>query len=545
MTVLQDPENYESMKPKLNSAAIVGHTTASSVRLWVRAYKEGRWWLLLSERKLEEDSYTLSSKSPEAIKDEHDYVVALKHHQFDEKDGLTHCFTLDGLSPETRYYYYLVGPPDIDRRIELGGNHQHWFRTLPEDPVGLRFGFYSCHDPYSVKPSNEGAWENFREILDDRQAHFVIGGGDQIYCDTNTPSRIQDVWEWLKDNKQALIIKYSDANGALDESGLVKYFVKLYRTYYRVYWNFENVRAVYRRFPQYMIWDDHEIMDGWGSLNRQEREEKLARIFRDDNPEKDYDLVMLMFRAASQVYWEYQHSHNPSTTLNLDDLDGAQWDYGFEHGEFAFYALDLRGHHDCERDNYRLLGETQFKRFQSWITSRNISQKKAIFIISPVPVVHWNETMANTIDMGSVKDDFMDEWGHETNHEERNKFLDLLLKASHKNQLPIIILSGDVHCASAYRITHSSQYAKANLFNITSSAISRSPANSFATIAMQGSAKINGYDGEFEQLYTMAGKNNFALINAYYWDGELNVGAHLYRCGPESDGLLQKYIDLV
>ncbi|ALM52960.1 alkaline phosphatase D family protein [Halomonas huangheensis] len=545
MPVLQTPDNYESMKPKLNSAAIVGHTTASSVRLWVRTYKKGKWWLLLSKQKLEEDNYGLSGKTPEAIKDEHDYVVALDHHQFLDEEGLTHCFTVDGLAAETRYYYYLIGPQDIGRRVELGGDHQHWFRTLPKTPIGLRFGFYSCHDPYSVKPTNEGAWENFLEVLDDRRAHFVIGGGDQIYCDTNKASRIQDVWDWLKDNKQALLEEYTDDSGFLDEKGLVDYFVKLYRTYYRVYWHFENVRAVYRRFPQYMIWDDHEIMDGWGSLTKREREDKLARIFRDDDPEKDYQLVMLMFRAASKVYWEYQHSHNPPTTLDLENLDNAQWDYGFEHGEFAFYALDLRGHHDCELDEYRLLGKAQFDRFKRWMTSRKITRKKAVFIISPVPVVHWNEMMANTLDVGSVKDDFMDEWGHKTNHEERNKLLDVLLRTSDKHQLPIIILSGDVHCASAFRITHSTRYKKANLCNVTSSAISRAPALSLATIAMQRSARINGYDGNFEQIYTVAGKNNFALINADYWDGELTIGAHLYRCGPEGDDLHQKYIALV
>lgn len=545
MSILLDPDNYESVKPKINSMAIVGHTSCAEVKLWARAYKAGKWWMLVSEEKLKEDVYSLSGKSPEAIDKEHSYVVGLKNKVFREDEGLLACFNFDDLLPDKKYYYYLIGDETCERRVELGGDHKYCFRTLPEQMSSLRFGFYSCHDPYSFKPSSEGAWESFYDVLVDRKAHFVVGGGDQVYCDTNKETHIQDVWGWLKDNKKALIDKYSDASDKLDEKGLVEYFVKLYRTYYRVYWNFENLRAVYRRFPQYMIWDDHEIMDGWGSLTQNEREEKLARMLRDDEPEKDYQLVMLMFRAASQVYWEYQHSHNPSTKLNLENLDETQWDYGFEHGDFAFYALDLRGHHDCERDTYKLLGKAQFERFKAWMTSRKIASKKAVFIISPVPVVHWNEKVANIFDVGSVKDDFMDEWGHETNHDERKKFLDLLLKISDKHQIPIIILSGDVHCASAYRITHSSKYSKANLFNVTSSAISRSPAPSLATIAMQRSAKISGYDGEFEQLYTVAGKNNFALINADTWDGELTIGAHLYRCGSEGDDLHQKYINLV
>ncbi|GED21984.1 alkaline phosphatase D family protein [Halomonas halmophila] len=545
MPELLYPENYESMKPKVHSMAVVGHTTSSSVRLWARAYKSGKWWMLVSEKKLEESVYSLSNKNPEDIQKQHSYVVGLKSSQLYRENGLTCHFTFEGLESERKYYYYFIGPETCERRVELGSNHKHWFRTLPKEPSRLRFGFYSCHDPYSVKPPSEGAWESFREVLEDREAHFVIGGGDQVYCDTNDETRIQDVWSWLRDNKQALFEKYSDDSGMLDETRLVNYFSKLYRTYYRVYWNFENVRAVYRRFPQYMIWDDHEIMDGWGSLTQEEREEKLSKRFRDDNPERDYQLVMLMFRAASRVYWEFQHSHNPCTKIDLEDLGSCQWDYSFDHGDFAFYALDMRGHHDCERDSFRLLGEEQFSRFQNWIKSRKVAKKEAIFIISPVPIVHWNETVANTLDIGSVKDDFMDEWGHEDNHDERNKLLDLLLKFSDRHQVPVVVLSGDVHCASAFRISHSDRYKKASLFNVTSSAISRHPASSLSDFIMQGSANIAGYDGYYEKLYSVAGKNNFAFINAYSFEGELTVGASLYRSGPESDDLHQKYIPLV
>ncbi|MDL4861673.1 alkaline phosphatase D family protein [Halomonas elongata] len=545
MPELLRPENYEAMKPKVNSMAVVGHTTCSSVRLWARAYKSGKWWMLVSEEKIEESIYNLSGKSPEQIKNEHTYVIDVKSCQLYRKDGLTCCYTFEGLESERKYYYYFIGPDSCDRRVELGGDHQHWFRTLPKEPSRLRFGFYSCHDPYSVKPTNEGAWESFCEVLGDREAHFVIGGGDQVYCDTNDETHIQDVWSWLKDNKKALIEAYSDDYGRLDEAGLVEYFVKLYRTYYRVYWNFENLRAVYRRFPQYMIWDDHEIMDGWGSLKKEEREEKLSRRFRDDDAEKDYKLVMLMFRAASRVYWEYQHSHNPETKVDFDNLDACQWDYNFDHGDFAFYALDMRGHHDCEKNSFRLLGKDQFERFKSWVLSRGVAKKKAIFIVSPVPIVHWNETVANTLDIGSVKDDFMDEWGHETNFEERNQVLDLLLKFSDRHQVPVVVLSGDVHCASAFRISHSDKYKKARLFNVTSSAVSRHPASSLSDFIMQGSADISGYNGYFEKLYSVAGKNNFAFINAYSWDGDLTIGASLYRSGPESDDLHEKYIPLV
>lgn len=545
MSKLQSPDNYESLKCKLASAAIVGHTTSSTSKLWIRVYVGGYWQLVVSAEPLEDD--VLEAGEFDAGRG---HIIFNDKYNFTDSTDLTHCFQITGLKPDTRYFYYVVvdkSRTDVERRVELGGGHQYWFRTLPKSITSLVFGFYSCHDPFSVNPTSEGAWGQFNLVMEERKAHFTIGGGDQIYCDTNRKSRIEDVWEWLKKNKKDLLKAYTGSDGALNEAEIVEYFSKLYRTYYRIYWNFENVRSVFRRYPQYMIWDDHEIMDGWGSLTAAERKEKLSHLFQDDDHEANYQLVMLMFVAASRVYWEYQHCHNPDTNpntkpVNLSQLETYQWDYNVDHGAFGLFAMDLRGHHDCESNGYHLLGPAQFQRFEAWINSDAVKKKKALFILSPVPMVHWNETFVNTADFGSLKDDFMDEWGHKTNHEERNQVLDLLLKRSHKSGQSIVILSGDVHCASAFRITNE-RYPKAKLFNVTSSAISRSPAPKLATSAIQKTAPIDSYPGgKFEQLYRFSGANNFALINADYRDGELSLSASLYWTWPGTDNVTHKVL---
>ncbi|SFM35953.1 alkaline phosphatase D family protein [Marinobacter zhejiangensis] len=544
---LQDPSNYESLKSKLSSAAIVGHTTATTARLWTRVYRDGLWHLLVSHRPLDHDSYTLSNKSIAQLTTQHPDILHASH-TFSPSSDLTHTFEIDGLLANTRYYYYLVADndrPEISRRVELGGNHDYWFRTLAKTPASLCFGFYSCHDPFSVSPSHDGAWSHFLDALDDRKADFVIGGGDQVYCDTNDKSRIQDVWQWLALNKNALIQNHRHADGSLDKPALVAYFTQLYRTYYRIYWNFENVLSVYRRYPQYMIWDDHEIMDGWGSLTEKERKLKLRHWLQDDDDEVNYELVMLMFEAAAAVYEEYQHCHNPGPGNNLSDLPQCQWDYTMNHGEFAFFVLDVRGHHDCEPadSDHKLLGRDQMARFRRWINAAATKKKKALFVVSPVPMVHWNEKFVDTADFGSQKDDFMDEWGHSSNHAERRIVLDLLLKRSHESGMPITILSGDVHCASAFRIRQDNRFPGARLFNLTSSAISRAPAPGLAVAAMQKSANIDGYEGgRFEQLYRFAGENNFALINADVRDGELSLSANLFWAKPGRDSMTQKVI---
>ena len=548
MASLQQPDNYETLKSKIDTAAIVGHTTDNTAKIWVRAYMTGRWTLIVTVQKLPEDAYDLSGKSLAAMKAANSDIVFMEEREFTRETDLTMTFEVDNLEPDTRYYYYLASDKlDLERCIEMGGEHDYWFRTLPKNPQSLQFGFYSCHDPFSVKPNSEGAWDKFYDVLNERRADFVIGGGDQVYCDTNHASRMQDVWVWLKNNKNALLAAYSTPDDNLDEPAIIDYFTKLYRTYYRIYWQFEHLLSVYRRFPQYMIWDDHEIMDGWGSLTADERKAKLANFFQDDDEDANYALVMLMFKAAARAYLEYQHAHNPDSMIVNGDPDASHWDYKFDQGAYGFYMLDVRCHHDCELpDGQRLLGAEQFERFKSWINSAATKKKKAIFICSPVPVVHWTESAVNTLDFGGQKDDFMDEWGHETNHKERNAMLELLLARSAESSIPIVILSGDVHCASAFQITHGKTYPGARLFNVTSSAISRKPAPGIATAAMQKSADIDGFDGgRFEQMFRFAGENNFALINADCRDGDLKISATLYWAEPGSESVTQKVIKLV
>ncbi len=89
-------------------------------------------------------------------------------------------------------------------------------------------------------------------------------------------------------------------------------------------------------FPTYMIWDDHEIGDGWGSHYFEDgaARDGLRRMLPDlEARGLDYEdgmaLVRRMFRAARHTYAEYQHSHNPPT-------EEEQLDYAFRRGGCGF-----------------------------------------------------------------------------------------------------------------------------------------------------------------------------------------------------------------
>ena len=164
-----------------------------------------------------------------------------------------------------------------------------------------------------------------------------------------------------------------------------------------------------------------QIMDGWGSVNREERIVKLKKKTHLRHVEDD-DLIETMaqmtFDAASRVYNEYQHSHNPGPNLSPgDDPKAFVWDFTFSRGDYHFFALDMRGAHNCETDANRLLGADQHRRLQAWLDGLEAAGAISAFIVAPVPVVHWSSIVEySQLFISSLKDDLMDGWGHPSNH---------------------------------------------------------------------------------------------------------------------------------
>lgn len=557
MATLLDPTSNEQKHPKLTSAVIIGATTPISSRLWVRVYQPGRWALVVTTQPLTGDLVRLNNQPvADFMASQGVRPVFMGSIDITYASNLTAVFEVNPLLPDTRYYYAVIADTTdasvVPRRTEIGGDTPQCFNTPPASPREVVFGFYSCHDHISAG-GDSGAWPHFAEQLSDAGAHFVIGGGDQAYVDTNGKNGFLDIWSWLKDNKAALLEKYALGGGQYDEAAIEQYLLNIYRWYYRVYWAVPALREVYERFPQYMIWDDHEIMDGWGSLTNKERRARISGFFEERDSKTNQLLVDLMWRAACRAYYEYEHSHNPVTPVDLNAPDNCQWDYAFRHGDAAFYVLDMRGHHDVEKNKGKkakadpniLLGQAQFDRFCAWLRSPDTKTARSLFVVSPVPVLHWVDRLVNYVDLGEAKDDFMDEWGHESNWKERNQLLDTVFSEVANSGRPLVFLSGDVHCASAFRLQHR-KHPAARVYQVTSSAISRKPAPKISLLGISSGGPMDGHaDVSSERLYALTGNKNFSLLRARTKDdGRAEVVVDLHWPGGEEGEVTKRRLVL-
>ena len=516
--------------PRLRTGAVVGHATSTSVRLWLRTGRPGDFSLVLYDCRQALSSNASRravraalGEAPLPLEDAMSRVPAARRFDFTVEDyerDTTHVLDLQDLTAATRYGYALYAR-DAERMV-LGHNRLRRFRTPPAEDArrAFQFALFSCHMPYQVSGlfrkrtdlANLDMWDFLGRSLrrHEDEVDLVIAGGDQCYTD-GVPTL--DIWKKLN-----RAMRREGERLLPDEDSLRTW----YRDIYRGYWGFEGVRRVFDSFPTYMMWDDHEIGDGWGShyLADGGPDDGLARVFpdleerglsRDDGRE----LARRMFRAASATYLEYQHSHNP------DSAEGV-WDYSFQRGGAAFYALDGRGHRDIERDSFRILGRSQFDRFAGWVESLDPEDTPFLFVVSAVPVLHARAALVAAdqrmpLREAGLGDDLRDAWEHELHDEERRALMQVLFDAAARG-FRVAILSGDVHVSAAFAIHDG---AGNRIWQLTSSAITYNIPRPLSWILRLGAADEgeteDGYRFERHALYA---DSSYAMVNVSPRSGE-------------------------
>lgn len=515
---------------RLKSAAIVGHTTQTTARIWIRVRAPGDYCLVLSETEIDvgdrpQLDWENARLNPTPGKPENPDAHMLRKlaEPASGKKGIdfdtdnTAVFDVEGLAPGTRYYYavFALKKKQVER-WEIGRDHTHSFRTQGKDSEEVTFGLFSCHMPFKGESVlNQDMWRSFGELAADMDADFVVGCGDQVYADGDDGVNI---WEWLKRNKEAV-------NAVTSQPERIDIMKSWYRDIYRGYWGNRALRRVFRSFPTYMIWDDHEIMDGWGSYTEDELSDMLNTPWEWENRQVNLSLAKDMFKAAKAVYHEYQHSHNPPTPQE-------QWDYDFRWSDLSFFVFDMRGTRDFQRTANKILGTAQQERFETWLGSEASQNAAALFIVSPVPVIHLSDFIANTLDLFPLlgyADDVRDAWQHESNYDERNAVLSQVFEFSHRHKKPVVFLSGDAHIGAAFRL-YCKKRPDAKVFQLTSSAITYCKApGKLLGLAVRERGEVKGCKegARFTQLHVFE-DNNFGFVHKTGKDGSLKLSWDLY-----------------
>jgi hypothetical protein len=324
----------------------------------------------------------------------------------------------------------------VNYTIEAGGqpavssrNENRWKFYLPAVTESIRFVYGSCNGFSALKLMASTAephkmWERMMADHADRPLSLIVLGGDQVYADA--------VWEqdWMRGFAEMTEAQMAVAPVTSEmEANMDSFYEKLYLRQ----WNAPPVAAMLASVPSIMMWDDHDIFDGWGS--HPDAVQHCAVYAR-------------IYQSAHRAFQQFQLRGN---------LTRGFLEPGVKHHAYAtvlngetFLMLD----HRTERTPTVVMAENQWIAVKAWLAK---FEGKRLFIQSAVPVIYRTfglieRALATTNNREELEDDLNDHWSAREHQKERLRLIYTLIgqqqelkKTNAQFDPHWLFLSGDVH----------------------------------------------------------------------------------------------------
>ena len=160
---------------------------------------------------------------------------------------------------EARWQYHIPGLRDAKK--DVSGQVSPKEFVVPSKAQSMRILFHSCNG-FSVGTdvnewSGPALWNDVLRIHKEQPFHVMIGGGDQIYNDTVRVSGPLQAWTKIANPKKRRTYPFPQELRAKCD--------QFYYDNYVTWFGSEPFAAANGQIPQVNIWDDHDIIDGFGS----------------------------------------------------------------------------------------------------------------------------------------------------------------------------------------------------------------------------------------------------------------------------------------
>ncbi|HET6584342.1 MAG TPA: alkaline phosphatase D family protein [Nannocystaceae bacterium] len=329
--------------------------------------------------------------------------------------------TVPGLTPDTRYVYEVLRTGTARTAREFPADAPSFF-TMPPRVDDLRFLYLSCNGLHRRPPGRRATamWARANEeVARDPQIRFAILGGDQVYADD-----MRDAW--LDDGGAAKL-------AVVGHDEVVEELAAGYARVYRGFWHQPDIRRFMANVPCTMMWDDHDIYDGWGSHG--DEHEPVPQAF---------------FAAASRAFDAHQAVHNPSNGGATDHRA-----FAFRVGALGVLVLDLRSRRRVVTSTaYPLLGDEQWAFVQASLDRFAEAKITHLAVACSVPPVFAGRVLPTLPGwlLQAEHDDVLDQWSSGPNLNDQRRLFGKLFEFRREYGANVLLLGGDVHCASITRL---------------------------------------------------------------------------------------------
>jgi hypothetical protein len=354
-------------------------------------------------------------------------------------------------------------PRACEYSVQCGGEAMHntaaessWSFWLPGD-ADPKIAYCSCNGFSSLKllkdtPKPYALWERMGDQHKKAPYSLLLMGGDQIYADSiweyGGPPSLQD-WSQLDQEKR-------DVKAASET--MLEEINEFYERTYVKRWSNPPLAKVFARIPTVMMWDDHDIFDGWGSYP-----DELQRT----------PVFQAIFGKARRAFEIFQ-LRGLEKNRSIISPDSA-FTMSVDLGPHRILVLDNRS----QRTQTMIMSETHWDAVKAELEATLGPKQKSLLVMTAVPVVYRSFALIENMFAMSKKfeaeeDDVLDHWSAERHRQERDKFIHVILDAlARAKGSRAVLLSGDVHVAGVGMVHDSRRDLK--IYQVIASGIVHPP----------------------------------------------------------------------
>jgi hypothetical protein len=349
---------------------------------------------------------------------------------------------------------------------------QQVFKVQTRFDGDLKIAFVSCNgqehgDFDRPEPQRNAMWDR---LLAEHMQHpfgLLLHGGDQIYADQDVKSHplTQDWPDKLP--RDVTAAQMLDVKHALQRAFIVRYTRLL---------SSHALADICARVPSLAMWDDHDICDGWGSLERSRTRSAIGQT---------------VFTIAREMFLLFQHGATEDDIPQLfADPDGVALGWHHRFPGFEIIAPDLRS----ERGRRQVMGT------RGWTMMDRLGTAPVqdhVFMVSSVPLLGPRLSIVERLmllipSMQKYEDDLRDQWQSRAHRDEWQRMLSLCLNVLERANMTV--LSGEIHLATQARMKGKSR----DLIQLIASGIAHDAppqgyARALGMLAGLGEAPLRGH----------------------------------------------------
>ncbi|KAB0681509.1 alkaline phosphatase family protein [Aureimonas leprariae] len=327
----------------------------------------------------------------------------------------------------TAWGYDFALPARPDASYEFAGR---CFPVRTDLSGDVALAFVSCNgqetgDEARQAESRNLMWRRLQGEHERRPFALLLHGGDQLYADEALDSH-PEVARWAKlPPRRRPGIRWTPEM----EEAVRRWFAARYLTLLAE----PAMAALLSQVPSLMMWDDHDIMDGWGSHPSGVQESPVGEG---------------IFRIAREMFALFQQGVAPDAVPPLaPDPAGVSLTLGAAFPGFRVVAPDLRS----ERTQTRVMGPNGWQSFERLL--RTVREGERVLVVSSVPALGPRLSLLERILdrlLGTQRheDDLRDQWQSFAHRLEWQRFLSCLAKLATARGAAVTALSGEIHLAA-------------------------------------------------------------------------------------------------